>query len=160
MLIGLIADTHGTLDSRVRPAFEGVGLILHAGDIGSEQVLSWLAGMAPVTAVAGNNDLHLAHLGLPFHADVVLDGVCIHLVHRLQDALPLAETNVVVYGHSHKALVAERDGRLYVNPGAAGRVGFHREITLGLLQVDGKECRAEIVSLGPRNAARDTGIRA
>jgi uncharacterized protein len=103
-----------------------------------------------VTAVAGNNDAHLAHLRLQPHANVVLDGACIHLVHRLQDAQPLANTNVVVYGHSHKALVAERDGCLYVNPGAAGRVGFHREITLGLLQVDGKEWRAQIVSLGPR----------
>ena len=159
MLIGLIADTHGTLDSRVRRAFEGVGLILHAGDIGSEQVLALLAEMASLTAVAGNNDLHLAHLGLPLHADVELDGARIHLVHRLQDAQPLVETNVVVYGHSHKALVAERNGRLYVNPGAAGRVGFHREITLGLLQVDGKECRAEIVSLGPRSAARETGVQ-
>jgi putative phosphoesterase len=159
MLIGLIADTHGTIDSRVRPVFEGVGLILHAGDIGSEQVLAWLAEMASVTAVAGNNDLHLAHLGLPLHADVVLDGVHIHLVHRLQDAQPLSETNVVVYGHSHKALVAERDSRLYVNPGAAGRVGFHREITLGLLRVDGKECRAEIVSLGPRSSALDASVR-
>jgi len=159
MLIGLIADTHGTLDRRVRPAFEGVGLILHAGDIGSEQVLAWLVEMASVTAVAGNNDLHLAHLGLPLHADIVLDGARIHLVHRLQDAQPLAETNVVVYGHSHKALVAERGGRLYVNPGAAGRVGFHREITVGILQVDDKGCRADIVSLGSRNAPRETGGR-
>ncbi len=159
MLIGLIADTHGTLDGRVRPAFEGVDLILHAGDIGSEQVLAWLAEMASVTAVAGNNDLHLAHLGLPLRADVVLDGARIHLVHRLQDAQPLAETNVVVYGHSHKALVSERDGRLHVNPGAAGRVGFHREITLGLLRVDGKGRRGEIVSLGPRSSARGTGDR-
>src|SRR5438445_12292697 len=159
MLIGLIADTHGTLDSRVQPAFEGVALILHAGDIGSEQVLAGLAEIAPVTAVAGNNDLHLAHLGLPLRADVVLDGARIHLVHRLQDAQPLAETNVVVYGHSHKALVAERDGRLYVNPGAAGRVGFHREITVGLLQVDSKGCRAEIVSLGSRSRAHDTAVR-
>jgi putative phosphoesterase len=159
MLIGLIADTHGTLDSRVRPAFAGVDLILHAGDIGSEQVLAGLAEIAPVTAVAGNNDLHLANLGLPLRANVVLDGARIHLVHRLQDAQPRAETNVVVYGHSHKALVTERDGRLYANPGAAGRVGFHREITLGLLHIDGEACRVEIVSLGSRSAARGKGVR-
>lgn len=152
MLIGLIADTHGTLDGRVAAVFEAVDLILHAGDVGSEEVLVLLARMAPVTAVAGNNDPHLAHLGLPRHVNICAEALRIHLVHRLPDAQPLKETNVVVYGHSHRALVAERDGRLYVNPGAAGRVGFHREMTVALLHIDDEGYRAEILSFGVRTA--------
>src|SRR5438093_13780844 len=153
MLIGLIADTHGYLDPRLPPALKGVDLILHAGDIGAEGVLIALASIAPVTAVAGNNDANLAQLGLPLRVDMDLGGVRIHLVHRLIDAAPGPDTRVVVYGHSHKALVAEREGVLWVNPGAAGRVGFHHEVTLALLRLDDDRCEADLVLLGPRVAA-------
>jgi putative phosphoesterase len=132
MLIGLIADTHGYLDPRVPLALKGVELILHAGDIGAEGVLAALASIAPVTAVAGNNDGQLAHLGLPLRVDMELEGVKLHLVHRLIDAAPGPDTRVAVYGHSHKALVAQREGMLWVNPGAAGRVGFHQEVGPGV----------------------------
>src|SRR3989442_15985700 len=144
MLIGLIADTHGYLDPRVPPALRGVDLILHAGDIGSEDVLVALARIAPVTAVAGNNDGQLAHLGLPLRVDVDLDSVRIHLVHRLIDAAPGPDARVVVYGHSHKALLAEQEGMLWVNPGATGRVGFHQRVTLALLRVENGRCEAEL----------------
>ena len=150
MLIGLIADTHGYLDPRVPPALQGVDLILHAGDIGAEGVLAALARIAPVTAVAGNNDANLAQLGLPLRVDMELEGVKLHLVHRLIDAAPGPEARVVVYGHSHKALVAERAGILWVNPGAAGRVGFHRDVTLALLRLKNDRCEAELALLGPR----------
>jgi uncharacterized protein len=149
MLIGLIADTHGYLDPRVLPALKGVELILHAGDIGAEGVLAALACIAPVTAVVGNNDANLAQLGLPLRVDMELEGVKLHLVHRLIDAAPSSGTRIVVYGHSHKALVAEREGVLWVNPGAAGRVGFHHEVTLALLRLDDDRCEAQLVLLGP-----------
>ena len=150
MLIGLIADTHGYLDPRVPPVLKGVDLILHAGDIGAERVLAALATIAPVTAVAGNNDAKLAELGLPLRVDMELEGVKLHLVHRLIDAAPAPGTRIVVYGHSHKALVVEREGVLWVNPGAAGRVGFHHEVTLALLRLKNGRCEAELVLLGPR----------
>ena len=153
MLIELIADTHGYLDPRVPPALKGVDLILHAGDIGTEAVLAALARIAPVTAVAGNNDAKLAQLALPLRVDLNLEGVKLHLVHRLIDAAPGSDTRIIVYGHSHKALVAKREGVLWVNPGAAGRVGFHHEVTLALLRIDDDRCEAELVLLGPRVAA-------
>ena len=153
MPIGLIADTHGYLDPRVPPALKGVHLILHAGDVGAEGVLTALARIAPVTAVAGNNDAKLAQLGLPLRVDMELEGVKLHLVHRLIDAAPGSGTRIVVYGHSHKAVIAEREGILWVNPGAAGRVGFHREVTLALLRVANGRCEAELVFLGPRGSA-------
>src|SRR5439155_11967914 len=148
MLIGLIADTHGYLDPRVPPALKGVDLILHAGDIGTEAVLAALARIAPVTAVAGNNDAKLAQLALTLRVDLNLEGVKLHLVHRLIDAAPGSDTRIIVYGHSHKALVAKREGVLWVNPGAAGRVGFHHEVTLALLRLDDEGCEAELVLLG------------
>ncbi len=153
MLIGLIADTHGYLDRRVPPALKGVELILHAGDIGAEAVLAELASIAPVTAVAGNNDTNLAQLGLPLRVDMELEGVKLHLVHRLIDAAPGSGTRIVVYGHSHKAVIAEREGMLWVNPGAAGRVGFHHEVSVALLRLDDDRCEAELGLLGPRVVA-------
>jgi putative phosphoesterase len=149
-IVGLIADTHGFLDPRAVKALSGVDLILHAGDVGSPDVLTGLGHIAPVTAVAGNNDTHLAHLALPELAHISVENARIHVVHRLIDASPADDTNVVVYGHSHKPVIAERDARLYINPGAAGRVGFHREITIALLRVDGVSLAAEIMLLGPR----------
>ena len=153
MRVGVIADTHRYFDPRIRAAFTEVSAILHAGDIGAEEVLRELADLAPVTAVVGNNDGSLAHLDLPTHANLVISGVGVHLVHRLQDASPPEHTRVVVYGHSHRALVEHRDGVLYVNPGAAGRVGFHRELTVAMLTLDGpRSPYAKITTLGLRAA--------
>jgi putative phosphoesterase len=159
MLIGLIADTHGYLDPRVMPALAGVDLILHAGDVGAAEVLAALGELADVRAVAGNNDRHLEALGLPASLDMCEGGVNIHLVHRLVDAAPSENTQIVVYGHSHRALVNESEGRLHVNPGAAGRVGFHRDITVGLLRIEAMGARAEIVSLGGRMAREPSGSK-
>jgi putative phosphoesterase len=150
MLIGLISDTHGYMDPRVPPTLVGAERILHAGDVGSQAVLDALAEIAPVTAVCGNNDEPLGCLGLPQRFDTEIEGVRLHLVHRLTDATPLSATRGVVYGHSHKAQIAERDGVLYVNPGAAGRVGFHREITVARLRIEDGRCQAELVIVGPR----------
>jgi hypothetical protein len=150
MTVGVVADTHGHLDERLLAAFRGVDAVLHAGDVGSEAVLAGLGALAPLHAVCGNNDERLGCLGLPFRVDLELGGVRIHLVHRLIDATPPAETEVVVFGHSHQQLAEERQGRLYLNPGAAGRQGFHRLQTAALLRIEGGRATAELVALGPR----------
>jgi putative phosphoesterase len=156
MLVGVIADTHGYVDPRLAAAFAGVEAIVHAGDVGGAHVLDALRMMAPLHAVYGNNDEKLGGLGLRLHEDFALAGVLFHLVHQLPHARPGAGAKVVVYGHSHRALVQQRDGRLYVNPGAAGRTGFHRLQTVALLTIVGDEIEARIVELG----ARETVARA
>jgi hypothetical protein len=158
MLVGVIADTHGYMDPRLAAVFAGVEAIVHAGDVGSLHVLDVLRAIAPVHAVYGNNDEKLGGLGLRLHEDFDLAGVRFHLVHQLPHACPEPHARVVVYGHSHRALVERRDGRLYVNPGAAGRAGFHRVQTVALLTIDGGDVDARIVELGPRQsiAAKST----
>lgn len=151
MLVGVIADTHGYIDPRLDAAFRGVEAIVHAGDVGGAHVLEALRAIAPLHAVYGNNDEKLGGLGLPFIAGFTLGGVRFHLVHQLPHARPADGTQAVVFGHSHRTLIEERGGVLYVNPGAAGRAGFHRVQTVALLRVDGglvEESR--IVELGPR----------
>jgi hypothetical protein len=150
MLVGIISDTHGYMDPRVPAAFAGVDAIVHAGDVGGAHILEALRALAPLHAVYGNNDERAGGYGLPLHDDFDLGGVRFHLVHQLPHARPEAASQVVVYGHSHRPLVERRDGRLYVNPGAAGRAGFHRLQTVALLTIDAGEIEARIVELGAR----------
>ena len=150
MRIGVIADTHGWLDPRALEAFAGVDVILHAGDLGALAIVDALRTVAPVHVVRGNTDTTPDLLALPAYLDLDLAGHRVHLVHRPQDARPAAAT-IVVYGHTHKVTVAQRDGVWWVNPGAAGRRGFHTERTLALLDL-GAAPRVTTVALGPRSA--------
>lgn len=151
MRIGIISDTHGYLDPQVAGQFAGADHIVHAGDIGAMSVIHALAEIAPVTAVHGNVDAgREPAAAFPETQDLTLAGQRIHVVHRPQDAGPDAGTDIVIYGHTHAAGAEERDGRLYVNPGAAGRQGFHRERTIALLDVEDGRRSVRFVVLGPR----------
>jgi putative phosphoesterase len=150
VLIGVVSDTHGYLDARLLAAFAGVGAIIHAGDVGCQDVIDGLAALAPVYAVCGNNDVVLGGLGLPETLDVELGGVRFHIVHELPKARVSSDARVVISGHSHRLLSEWRDGRLYLNPGAAGRRGFHSLLTAALVRVSGRVPEVESIVLGPR----------
>jgi putative phosphoesterase len=128
----------------------GVDAIVHAGDVGGLHVLEGLRALAPVFAVQGNNDVPLGGLGLPEVLDLELAGASIHVVHQLPMARPSDDTDVVVYGHSHVQIYERRGGVLYLNPGAAGRRGFHALQTAALLRIDGGTVLPELLQLGPR----------
>ena len=156
MLVGVVSDTHGFLDPRVRPLLAGVEHILHAGDIGSEEVIRSLQEIAPVTAIRGNNDRD----GLPslYSEDEVLElgGCRILLTHILKvpnaDSADLnkylrLEVDVVVYGHSHVAFQERLGEVLFFNPGAAGKRRFKAVPSLGLLLLDSGLVRGTILTL-------------
>lgn len=156
MRIGLIADTHGYLGEEAIAALRGCERIVHAGDIGPG-VLGRLAEIALVTAVRGNNDTSGAESELP--ATVIADfgGVRLAVVHRLVDAPPLP-WEMLIFGHSHRRHLEWRGGRLLVNPGAAGRRGFHRERSVALLELEpARQPAVEFIDLGPRSAANAPG---
>jgi putative phosphoesterase len=124
--IGLISDTHGLVRSDVHTALAGVELILHAGDVGGDAILDELALIAPVRAVYGNTDAP-GQPRLSTAIDLELDGVSVHVSHGHEVGSPTPEkllarypADVIVYGHTHKPLIARAEGRLVVNPGAAG----------------------------------------
>jgi putative phosphoesterase len=156
MRVGIISDTHGFVDPRLAEAFAGVEAIVHAGDVGGAHVIDALRSMAPLHAVYGNNDEKRGGLGLPLHADFTLAGVRFHLVHQAPYARPGSDTQVVVCGHSHRPLIARRDGRLHVNPGAAGRVGFHRLQTVAVMEIVDAQIVVRIVELGARETIQRT----
>lgn len=153
-VIGLISDTHGVLRASVHTALAGVELILHAGDVGGDAILDELALIAPVMAVYGNTD-RPGDPRLRAFLDETIGGLRIHVSHghevgsptpaRLLDAYP---ADVIVYGHTHRQLVTSAaDGRLVVNPGAAGARRFKLEPSVGRLTIRDGRAEIQIVAL-------------
>jgi len=151
--IGVISDTHGLLRPEAVQALRGVDRIVHAGDIGSPDVLRGLEAIAPVTAVRGNNDHGPWAEKLPL-TDVLDAGeALLYVIHDVK-ALDLdpraAGIAAVIAGHSHRPLAEERDGVLFFNPGSAGPRRFRLPISLGHLVITGPRVvsRLETLELG------------
>jgi hypothetical protein len=151
MRIGLISDTHGMVRPEALRALAGVERIIHAGDVGGPEVIEALSGIAPVDVVRGNNDKDPWGAKLPSSLALEFDGVGVHVLHDLKemdvDLAAAGGFRVVVAGHSHKPLVIERAGVLYVNPGSAGQRRFSLPVTIGYLTVSAGKVQAEIKSL-------------
>ena len=160
MRLGIISDTHGLLRPEVFDAFTQVDHILHAGDIGDPEILTALEAIAPVTAVYGNTDGWEIRSAVPQVAKTRLDGFDIVVTHGDQlgsptpEALHAAfpEAEIIVYGHTHKALLTTVDVVVTVmNPGAAGPARFGAEPTVGIIELEpGIPPRGRIVPVGER----------
>lgn len=139
--LGLISDTHDLLRPQALEVLKGCEAILHAGDICTLEILESLRKLGPVVAVRGNNDRDERLINLPDSQVYDWREVRILLVHDRSEITTVPpDIDVVVYGHSHKPRVVEEDGRLYVNPGSAGRRRFRNPVSVGTLEVgsDGK----------------------
>jgi uncharacterized protein len=151
--LGLISDTHGFLDPRLPTIFHGVAHILHAGDIGPDHLVAQLEAIAPVTAVLGNNDSS-SWVNLTETVELAKRKFLIHhivtpraLTDGLQTRLAREQPDVVVFGHSHQQFCERIDGRLFVNPGYAGKPKFGAERSVALLHCHDDDLRVEFVSL-------------
>jgi putative phosphoesterase len=150
-VLGIISDTHGMLRPEAVEALRGSTHILHAGDVGTPEILERLREIAPVTAVRGNVDRGAWASVLPESEVVEIEGVSIFMLHVLAelDLKPQAAGfGVVVYGHSHKPVCEVKGGVLYFNPGSAGPRRFKLPVTVGRLTLDGGVVRGAIVVLG------------
>jgi uncharacterized protein len=152
-VVGLISDTHGLIRPGVHNALTGVELILHAGDVGGSAILDELGLIAPVKAVFGNTDPP-DEPGLVTEIVVEIGGLRVHVSHGHEVGSPtpakLAErydADVVVYGHTHRPLVTRHDGRLFVNPGAAGAKRFNISPSVGRLTIANGKAEIEIVDI-------------
>ena len=161
--IGLLSDTHGWLDPRLHDHFAGCDEIWHAGDIGDLAVTDELARWKPLRAVRGNIDDARARRTHPEHQRFTLEGVPVWITHiggrpPRYDRRVIAELRntppaLFVCGHSHICLVTYDAalGFLHMNPGAAGRHGFHAVRTALRFSLDaGKVKDLEVIELGPR----------
>ena len=151
--VGVIADTHGLLRPEVLRAFEGVDLIVHAGDVGNRAVLDGLSNIARVEAVYGNvDDPHDPSLAR--ERTISAGGLTLHVSHghelgRPTPALALARYagDVVIFGHTHRAIVVRDGGRIGMNPGAAGPRRFDLRPTVARLTIADGAAEVEIISL-------------
>jgi putative phosphoesterase len=153
MLIGLISDTHGLFRPSVRQALAGVDLILHAGDVGGASVLASLKQIAPVRAVAGNVD-DPNDPSLESQFEVPVEKLRVHVSHGHEVGSPtpaklLARytADILVYGHTHRAVVHRAGARIAINPGAAGPRRFNIKPSLALMRIDGGNVAVDIVRL-------------
>lgn len=151
--IGVISDTHGLLRPDVHTALAGVDLILHAGDVGGDEILMELGLIAPVRAVYGNTDAP-GQPGLAAMIDIAIDGVSVHVSHGHEVGAPTPEklleryaANVIVYGHTHRPLIARASDRLVLNPGAAGPRRFDIMPSVARLTIVEGRAEAELIAL-------------
>ena len=150
VILGVISDTHGLLRPQAVEALRGSDRILHAGDVGTPEILEALVEIAPVTAIRGNVDTHAWARALPETEVVIAGGVSIYILHdlgHLDLKLGAAGFRVVVYGHSHQPKIEEKNGVLYFNPGSAGPRRFHLAVSVGRLVIEAGKVRAELVEL-------------
>ena len=153
VVIGLISDTHGQLRADVHRALAGVAFILHAGDVCGDDVLMELDLIAPTYAVAGNCD-DPDHPRLARQIERTVDGIRIHVSHGHELGAPTVErllatydADVIVYGHTHRPLIAKAGSRLLVNPGAAGPRRFDITPTVARLTITNGTADVEFVEL-------------
>jgi hypothetical protein len=148
--VGVVSDTHGLFRPEVRAFLAGCDYIIHGGDVGRPQILEELALMAPLISVRGNNDTEPWAARLRETELIRVGNIFVYVIHNLAelDIDPAAAgVRVVISGHSHKPMIEERDGILYVNPGSCGPRRFKLPISAGDITVSGSAVRARIVNL-------------
>lgn len=156
MRIGLISDTHNKLRPQVFALFEGVDLILHAGDVGDSDIITELEAIAPVHAVLGNTDVPSLLPGVMEEVRLELEEFQVVVVHghalgtpnaaRLRKVYP--DADVIIYGHTHRQRIDQLDDCLIINPGAAGAARFDLKPSVAVLTLERSVMpEAEIVAM-------------
>lgn len=162
--IGLLSDTHSFLDEKVFHYFKDCDELWHAGDIGNIQVADQMEAFKPLRAVHGNIDGADLRIRYPKDQHFVCEGLTIWMTHiggyppkynpQVKKALLSNPPNIFICGHSHILRIMtdpKLDNMLYINPGAAGKSGFHRIRTLVRFQIDAaKISNMQVIELGPR----------
>jgi putative phosphoesterase len=157
MRIGLISDTHNRLRPEVFGLFEGVDVILHAGDIGADDILTELETIAPVHAVLGNTDSPALRPRVQDEVSVELEGHRVVVVHGHLLGSPTAanlraahpDADIIIYGHTHRQRIDRLDGCLIINPGAAGAARFDLKPAVAIMELErGAEPRVEHHTIG------------
>lgn len=163
--IGLLSDTHGYWDERYRVYFSDCDEIWHAGDIGSTEILDRLEVIGPVRAVYGNIDGQEVRLRCRKHLRFIVEEADVWMTHiggypgkYDREVIPqiyMHPPKLFISGHSHllKVKYDKTLDLLHINPGAAGKYGFHQKRTLVRFSIDHGEFKdLEVIELGEKNA--------
>ena len=143
MKLAILSDTHGLLRPEAAEHLKTADAILHGGDVNKPGIVYQLERYAPLYVVRGNNDKEWAEQ-IPHDLTITLGGVTFYMVHNKKEVpADLTGIDAVVFGHSHKYLLEERDGVLWLNPGSCGPRRFHQEITMMMAEVENGTLRVE-----------------
>lgn len=162
--IGLISDTHSYLDEKIFHHFNDCDEIWHAGDIGNLDVAEQLSNFKPLRAVYGNIDGADLRIRFPHDQHFSCEGLNVWITHiggypprynpQVKKVLIANPPDIFICGHSHILRVMtdpKLNNMLYINPGAAGKSGFHHIRTIVRFQIDaGKISNMQVVELGKR----------
>ena len=155
MKIGLISDTHGQLPIEIFKIFADVDLIIHAGDIGPEEILVDLKTIAPVKAVFGNMDHSPLSHSLNRVDFIKADNLTLCVTHIMNSPKSFAyelfkmnkKANVVIYGHTHIPQVSEYNNIKFVNPGSVVHPRGGTAPSVAILTVEGDAANVEFFKL-------------
>jgi putative phosphoesterase len=155
MQLGIISDTHGYLPPAVFKIFENVDGILHAGDIGSTNIIRELEILAPVYAIWGNIDSQ--PVVTQFSQDLVteIEGLTFYLIHhiisekfiRYELFRKKIKPDVIVYGHTHIPEVSRHNEILFINPGSVSKPKKLDKVTVILLDLNMRPLEPELIYL-------------
>ncbi len=161
--IGLISDTHDFLDDQVFKYFENVDEIWHAGDFGNIELVEKLTAFKPLKGVFGNIDSQIIRSIYPENLIFNCEEVKVYMTHigdyppqyNSRSKAMIKENNpkLFISGHSHilKIMFDDQLNCLHMNPGAAGKQGWHKIKTLIRFVIDKSEIKnCEVIELGPR----------
>ncbi len=161
--IGLLSDTHSTLDPKVFHYFEEVDEIWHAGDIGNMEVIEKLETFKPLRAVYGNIDGGKLRTEFPLDLRFDCEGMDVWITHiggypgrynkRVREIMAINPPDLFICGHSHilKVMPDKKHNLLHINPGACGVHGFHKVKTIIRFNIDqAKITDLQVIELGVR----------
>ncbi len=152
MKLAILSDTHGLLRPEVVAYLKTADAILHGGDINKPAIVDQLREFAPLYVVRGNNDKAWAE-AIPHDLTVALGGLTFYMIHnRKEIPADLTGVDVVVFGHSHKYMQAEKGGLLWLNPSSCGPRRFNQEITMMLADVEDGNIRVEKIVIPQETA--------
>lgn len=151
--IGILSDTHGYVPPRAYEFFSSCNEVWHAGDIGTCQVLDELKAFRPLRAVYGNIDGAEIRRDCPRVQAFTIEQVKVLMTHiggypgryekGMRELFAQEKPGLFVTGHSHilRVMFDQKNNFLFINPGAAGRYGFHKSITMVRFVIDGTTMR-------------------
>lgn len=148
--IGIVSDTHGLFRDQINKCFENVDCIIHAGDIGSPEIIDKLSSLAPLYAVLGNTDPPFIFTEYNYDEIVVTPRHKIYVLHSLADIeidIVKEGFTIVISGHTHRPLITTDNNILFINPGSAGPVRSNLPISAALLHIDGEVLQPVLVDL-------------
>ena len=161
--IGLISDTHNYLDPKIEKYFNSCDEIWHIGDVGTSTIINQLSKIKPVRGVYGNIDGQDIRKLFPKHLKFKCEKVNVWMTHiggypnryaqDVREKIKTSPPDLFISGHSHilKVMYDKKLNLLHINPGAAGKSGFHKVKTIVRFTIDEKDIKdLEVIELGPR----------